>query len=146
MFKKIVVAMLLIASSLMAAEVHWAKDYKAGLAVAQKEHKPVLFIISSDECKYCLLLDRTTLRDAKVVDELNKNFVTIRSWTTRGDYIPMEIAQNTPGLPGIWFLYPDGTPMYQPVLGYMQAPNFFGALKTVEGTFKKHEAAVKKGK
>ncbi len=146
MFKKIIVAMLLIASSLMAAEVHWAKDYATGIAQAQKEHKPVLFIISSDQCKYCLLLDRTTLKDAKVVEELNKNFVPIRSWTSRGDYIPREIAQNTPGLPGIWFLYPNGNPIYQPLLGYVQAPNFFGALKTVEDTFAKHQANVKKGK
>jgi len=136
MFKKIILGVLL-AASLFGAEVHWAKDYQSGLLQAQKEHKPVLFIISRDTCKYCVLLDNTTLKDPAVVAELNKNFVAIRSWTNEGDYIPMEIAQNTPGLPGIWFLYPDGLPMYRPLLGYLKADSFMQALQTVEAEFKK---------
>ncbi len=136
MVKKIVLT-LLIAMGAFGAEVHWAKDYKSGIAKAQKEHKPVLFIISRDTCKYCILLDNTTLKDPKVVDELNKNFIAIRSWTNEGDYIPYVLGQNTPGLPGIWFLDSDGEPLFQPLLGYVKKENFYGALKTVEAEFQK---------
>ena len=143
MFKKIVLT-LLLGATLFGAEVHWAKDYKSGISQAIKEHKPVLFIISRDTCKYCVLLDNTTLKNEQVVKELNKNFVAIRSWTNEGDYIPREIAQRTPGLPGIWFLYSDGTPMYQPLLGYIKADAFLGALHIVKTEFEKNSKKVKK--
>jgi len=144
MFKKIILTLLTLSTLLSAAEVNWAKDYKSGMAQAVKENKPVLFIISRDTCKYCLLLDDTTLKDEKVVKELNDNFVAIRSWTNEGDYIPAVLAQNTPGLPGIWFLYPNGDAMYQPLLGYVKAPNFLEALKIVEAEFKKNSSKGKK--
>jgi len=144
MFKKaLLIAVMMVASSLMANEVTWAKDYASGIKQAQKEHKPVLFIISSHSCKYCILLDNTTLKDTKVVKALDKDFIAIRSWTDQRDYIPMELAQNTPGLPGIWFLYPNGDPMYQPLLGYIKTESFLGALATVKTEFDKTQKRVK---
>ena len=74
MFKKIILGVLL-SSTLFGATVDWAKDYQSGIAAATKQNKPVLFIISRDTCRYCILLDKTTLRDAKVVKELNKSVV-----------------------------------------------------------------------
>ena len=143
--RKIVLTIaLLFATTLMADGVHWAKDYNSGIEKAKKENKPVLFIISSHSCKYCLLLDRTTLHDPQVVKAINKDFVAIRSWTDQRDYIPAVLAQNTPGLPGIWFLMPNGDPMYQPLLGYVKAPNFVGALATVKTTFDKSKKEVVK--
>ncbi|QOP46191.1 thioredoxin family protein [Sulfurimonas paralvinellae] len=144
MFKKIIIMTALLSVALFGADLHWAKDYTSGIAQAQKENKPVLFIISSHSCKYCLLLDRTTLKDDKVVNALNKDFIAIRSWTDKGDYIPQVLAQNTPGLPGIWFLFPNGDPMYQPLLGYVQAPNFQEALGIVKSEFDKNNKRVKK--
>ncbi len=141
--RKLLIVALLLTTSLMAQEIHWAKDYQDGIIQAQKEHKPVLFIISSHSCKYCLLLDRTTLKDAKVVQTINKNFVAIRSWTDKRDYIPVALAQNTPGLPGIWFLLPNGDPMYQPLLGYAKAEAFSQALDIVRKEFIKNKKRVK---
>jgi thioredoxin-related protein len=142
MVKKILLT-LLLAVSVFGAEVHWANDYKSAIAQAQKEQKPVLFIISRDTCKYCILLDKTTLKDPKVVEELNKNFVAVRAWTNEGDYIPYFIQQNTPGLPGIWFLKPDGEPLFQPLLGYVKKENFYEALKIVEKEFQKQKGKTK---
>jgi thioredoxin-related protein len=143
MIKKIILAMLLLASSLMAAELHWAKDYQTGIAEAVKQNKPVLLIVSSTECKYCLLLDKTTLHDKRVIKSLNNDFIAIRAWVNKGEYIPNEIAQNTPGLPGIWFLYPNGTPMYQPLLGYVKSDAFVNALGIVKEEFDKKKKRVK---
>ncbi len=143
MFKKIVLT-LLLGVTLFGAEVHWAKDYKSGITQAVKEQKPVLFIISRDTCKYCVILDNTTLKNDAVVKELNKNFIAIRSWTNEGDYIPRDIAQNTPGLPGIWFLYSDGTPMFQPLLGYVKSKDFLNALHVVKEEFDKNSMKVKR--
>ncbi len=143
--RKIVLTIaLLFTTTLMADGIHWAKDYNSGIELAKKENKPVMFIISSHSCKYCLLLDRTTFHDSKVIKAVNRDFIAIRSWTDQRDYIPATLARNTPGLPGIWFLFPDGSPMYQPLLGYIQAPNFVGALATVKTDFEKSKKRVMK--
>ncbi len=144
MFKKIIMAVLLVGSAVFAQDgVHWAKDFQSGIAQATKEQKPVLFIISRDTCKYCVLLDNTTLKDPVVVQKLNKNFVAIRSWTNEGDYIPRELAQNTPGLPGIWFLKENGQPMYAPLLGYVKKDAFAEALDIVKHEYDKQKKEKK---
>jgi len=142
MRKLLLIIALFFTTMLIANEIHWAKDYKSGVVDAVKQHKPILFIVSSTQCKYCLLLDRTTLKDPKVVKTLNTDFIAIRSWVNLGDYVPMQIRQNTPGLPGIWFLYPNGNPMYQPLLGYIKTKGFIQTLAIVQQEFKKN----KKGK
>jgi thioredoxin-related protein len=144
MFKKIVLGVLLFASSLMAAELHWAKDYQTAIEKASKENKPLLLIVSSTKCKYCLMLDETTLRDEKVIQALNSDYVAVRAWVNKGEYVPMFIRQNTPGLPGIWFLYPNGDPMYQPLLGYVKTDAFLEALKIVKEEFEKNKKRVEK--
>jgi len=139
MHKLLLIIAFLLGTSLMADKIHWAKDYQTGLTQATKQHKPVLLIVSSTKCKYCLLLDKTTLQDAKVVKALNDNFIPIRAWVDKGDYVPMAIRQNTPGLPGIWFLYANGDPMYQPLLGYIKTKNFLDALGIIKTEFDKNE-------
>lgn len=135
--------MVSLVASLVASEVHWAKDYNSGIAKATKENKPVLFVISRDTCKYCIMLDNQTLKDAKVVKALNENFVAIRSWTNEGDYIPDDLARYTPGLPGIWFLTPKGEPMFRPMLGFIEKEKFKEALAIIYTEFKKQNKGKK---
>ncbi len=60
MRKILIYMMLLLATSLMAGEINWEKDFQTGMAKAQKENKPVLFIFSRHTCKYCVILDEGT--------------------------------------------------------------------------------------
>jgi thioredoxin-related protein len=142
--RKIIILLVMITGLLFGADIKWAKDYQTGLATAKKEHKPMLFIISRDSCKYCILLDNTTLKDPKVIEELNKHFIAVRAWTNENDYIPYLLRQNTPGLPGIWFLDTNGDPLFQPLLGYLKKENFYQALKIVEKAFSKQKNESKK--
>ena len=140
--RKIVIYVLLsLGVTLMASEakVHWAKDFKSGIAQATKEHKPVLFIISRDTCKYCVLLENTTLQDRRVINALNSDFIAIRSWTNKRDYIPAALARATPGLPGIWFLHSNAEPIYQPILGYIDSNKMLEALGVVKATLEREQ-------
>jgi len=139
--KKIVLALLLVASSLVAAEVNWAKDYAAGLKLAKEQNKPMLFVISRDTCKYCVLLKTTTFKDEKVVKTLNSDFIAVTSWINENDYIPKELY--TPGLPGIWFLKPSGEPMFRPLMGMLKAKDFMQALGVVKTEFDKNKDSGK---
>ena len=126
---------LLFATSLMAAEVNWAKDYESGLKQAKAENKPMLFVISRDTCKYCIILKTTTFKDEKVTTVLNKDFIAVTSWVNENDYVPEKLF--TPGLPGIWFLLPSGEPMFQPLMGALGTEEILHYLKQVTSEFKK---------
>jgi len=132
--RKIILLLLLsIATTLMASEVHWAKDFKSGIEQAVKEKKPVLFIFSRSTCKYCVILDNKTLKNPKVVAGLNKNFVAIISYSDKGDYTPEELWR--PGTPTIWFLKSNGEPLFQPLMGAVGPQDFLKALDIVKTEF-----------
>lgn len=128
--RKIVLMVVMLSSILLAAPVNWAKDYKSGVAEATKLNKPVMFISSRHTCKYCVQLDRTTLIDPKVVHELNRNFVSIISYSDENDYMPKELWR--PGTPAIWFLDETGEPLFQPIMGAVDAQNLLMAIDIVK--------------
>lgn len=132
---------LLFATSLMASEIKWAKDYDTGIKEASRFVKPVLFISSRHTCKFCVMLDETTLKDERVIKALNRDFVSIISYSDENDYIPKELWQ--PGTPAIWFLLPNGDPIYQPIMGAIDADNFVKALGAVKQEFDEY---IKAGK
>ena len=133
MLKKILLIAILTMSSLYASGVKWSKDYNTGIAKATKENKPMLFISSRHSCKYCVMLDEQTLKDDGVIKALNRDFVSVTSYSDENDYMPRDLYM--PGTPAIWFLFPDGTPMYQPLPGYIEAKQFLNALAIVKEEF-----------
>ncbi|MBU1927555.1 DUF255 domain-containing protein [bacterium] len=124
---------LLCTTSLMAAEIHWAKDFKGAIKEATKQNKPVLFVFSRHSCKYCVILEETTFKDAKVIEALNRDYITVTSYTDENDYTPAELIR--PGTPTLWFLLPSGEPMFQPLMGAVDAQNFLKALAIVKEEF-----------
>jgi len=134
---KIFIYLMLSIATLMASEIKWAKDFNAGVDEAKKVNKPILFVSSRHSCKYCVILDETTFKDKRVIEELNKNFVSIISYSDENDYMPKELWQ--PGTPAIWFLEPSAEPMFQPLMGAMDAENFLKALVVVKEEFNKEK-------
>ena len=128
--RKIVLMAMVLSSMLFASPINWAKDYKSGVAQATKLNKPIMFISSRHTCKYCVVLDKTTLIDPKVVYELNRNFVSIISYSDENDYLPKELWR--PGTPAIWFLDETGEPLFQPIMGAVDAKNFLMAVDIVK--------------
>ena len=138
----LILVMVLFTTSLAASQIHWAKDYKSGIEQAKIQKKPVLFVSSRHTCKYCVILDKTTFQDKKVIKALNRDFVSIISYSDEQDYMPRDLWR--PGTPALWFLKSDGEPMYQPLMGAIDAPNFLNALGIIKAEF--DTQAKKKGK
>jgi len=124
---------MLLATSVMADEIHWAKDFNSGIVQAKKENKPVMFVFSRHTCKYCVILEKTTFSDERVIKKLNKDFISIVSYTDENDYTPRELWR--PGTPSTWFLLSDGKPMYQALSGAIDAENFLNGLDIVKTQF-----------
>ncbi|WP_297441444.1 DUF255 domain-containing protein [Sulfurimonas sp.] len=135
MRKILLIVSLLFTTSLMANEIHWAKDFKSGIEQATKENKPVLFVFSRHTCKYCVILEKTTFSDPRVIKHLNNDFISIIAYSDDGDAMPQELWR--PGTPTIWFLYSDGKPMYQPLMGAVKEDAFLKALDIVKQEFNK---------
>lgn len=137
MIRKAIVLIALIVSAATAAEINWAKDYQEAVAKAAKVHKPILFVFSSHGCKWCVHLERTTFKDAGVIEKLNSGFVSVIAYTDEGDYVPRELYR--PGTPAIWFLDSEGRAMFEPLMGAVDAENFIKAATIVEKEFQKRE-------
>ena len=135
MFKKYIFMMLFLATSILASEINWAKDYNSGIKDAANKNKPVLFVFSRHTCKYCVILEETTFKDKRVIKALDRDFVSIVSYTDENDYTPKELWR--PGTPSIWFLKPSGEPMFQPIMGAVDAENFLKALAIVKDEYDK---------
>jgi thioredoxin-related protein len=117
----------------MANEIHWAKDFQTGIKQATQEKKPVLFVFSRHTCKYCVILEETTFSDEKVIKALNRDFISIISYSDEHDYTPRELWR--PGTPTIWFLGSDGQPMFQPLMGAVGPDDFLRAVAIVKEEF-----------
>jgi thioredoxin-related protein len=137
MMRRLVLLIALIVSAAAAAEIHWTKDYQEAVAKATKEHKPILFVFSSHHCKWCVHLERTTFKDAGVIERLNRDFVNVIAYTDAGDYVPRELWR--PGTPAIWFLDSRGEPLFDPLMGAVDAENFIKATAIVQNKFQKRE-------
>jgi thioredoxin-related protein len=124
---------LTLSSALLGNEIHWAKDFASGITEATKQNKPVLFVFSRHSCKYCVILDETTFQDKKVIEALNRDYISIVSYTDENDYTPRELWR--PGTPTLWFLNPKGEPMFQPLVGAIDSENFLKALAIVKEDF-----------
>ena len=135
MYKIFMYLLMIVSINLSASEIKWSKDYNSGIEDAKKVNKPVLFVSSRHTCKYCVILDNTTFKDKRVIKVLNSDFVSIISYSDEQDYMPKELWQ--PGTPAIWFLLPSGEPMYQPLMGALDANNFLKAVAIVKEEFNK---------
>lgn len=133
MFKKLLYVALFVSSLAFGADIQWAKDYESGIKQATEQGKPVLFVHSRHSCKYCVILDETTFKDAKVIEALNRDYVSIISYTDENDYTPSELWR--PGTPTIWFLFSNGEPIFEPLMGAVDAENFLNALAIVKEEF-----------
>lgn len=132
---KIIVSLLLLSSVVFSSGVKWQEDLKSSLVNATKSNKPILFVSSRHSCKYCVVLEKQTFGDKRVIKALNKDFISFTSWSDEGDVVPQKLWR--PGTPAIWFLLPNGEPMYEPLMGAVGPDQFLQALKIVNEEFNK---------
>ena len=133
--KKIVLMLMMCVSIVLSAEIKWEKDYSTAITKAKALKKPVMFVVSNHHCRFCVQFESTTLKNPKVVQKLNSDFISAIAYIDENPIFPRQL--NVPGTPGTWFLKSDGEPMYEPIMGAVESEQFVGALDTVKQEFKK---------
>jgi len=117
----------------VATTIQWEKSVAVAIAKGKRLRKPVMVLVSRDGCGWCDRFRAGTLRDPKVIELLNKNFINVEGYANRGE-IPNDLL--TRGTPGTWFLK-NGKPMFQALMGALPVSQYLEALDVVSKEFKK---------
>jgi thioredoxin-related protein len=104
------------------------KDYTPGMAQAKKSDRPIFLYFGAPWCTYCTKLKKTTFKDTRVTEYLNRNFVSIQVNTDN----QRDLAKKwrIKGLPTMWFLESDGNKV-NTLPGYVGADQFLQILKYI---------------
>lgn len=109
MKKLILTLTLLLTTQTFASGINWVDSYKKALAIATKEHKPILFVMKKHGCRYCKKLENETFSDQKVIKKINDKLVAIKIYADDPkSCMPYQLAVYTNGFPTLWFLKPNG--------------------------------------
>lgn len=100
---------------LFGAEIAWNETYATAQAKAKKESKPMLVIITTEQCRWCRKLEATTLSDDEVIAKINSRFVPVHVTRDKSVYpknltakmVPMSYFLDANGniihsIPGYW--------------------------------------------
>lgn len=139
--KKLLLLLVLI-TSLFSAELGWPDDYKQALVDAKKENKLVYMLITSSTCSWCQKFKDTTLQDKKVIQRLEKEFITIHL-VRDFDEIP-EGFEASP-IPRHYFTDSNGVILYNS-LGHRDEETFQAFMDNAEEKFEMNKENKSKGK
>lgn len=134
--KKLLLLLLMVGVSLFSAEVKWEKELSAAVERAQKEQKPLMVLVTKNGCRWCDVMKQNTLKNAKVVAILNRDFVAYEGNVDMNTVPP---ALMTQGTPATWFIK-GKTPMFEPVMGAVESEDYLKALEIVKQEYKKSAA------
>ncbi len=121
--KKIIIV-LLWTLNLFSADIAWQETYAAAQAKAKKESKPILVLITSEQCRWCRKFEATTLQEDPIIDHINSRFIPVHVTRDKSAYpkhltakmVPMNYFLDENGkilysMPGYW-----GVEDYQSIL------------------------------
>lgn len=110
---------------LMGSEIQWSGSFAEAQAKAKKESKPMLVIITTEQCRWCRKLEATTLEDDGIVSTINAKFAAVHVTRDKSVYpknltakmVPMSYFLDSEGkvlysMPGYW-----PSEDYQSILG-----------------------------
>ncbi len=114
-----------------AATIEWIHSEPEGLALARKRHKPAFIDFRADWCGYCVQMERTTLRDQRVIEALGR-FVTIKVDVTRNTPQGLAAAEKYKivGIPAFIFIDTQGNQTVE--VGYKPPDKFLRILKGIK--------------
>ncbi len=123
---KILLGFLLLSSMLFSIE--WSKDLDTAFALAKKEHKNIMVLVESENCRWCKKLKHRTLTDETVEKRLEK-FVTVK--VMREDSSAMSVLPVVKGVPTIFFMNEDKV-ISDEILGYVDAEDLIIYINDIE--------------
>lgn len=132
---RIVLLTTLFIGSLFASEIAWNDSFEAAKAKAQKEDKIIYAVITSETCRWCRKLEKETLKEKKIISNLNSKYSAVALTRGKDTYPP---CLKAPMVPMSYFLTPEGTVLYS-VPGFWTGEDYLDMMKDVERKYKKQK-------
>ena len=120
---------------LVGADINWSSDFASAQARAKKEHKPMLVLITSEQCRWCRKFEATTLQESEIIDRLNANFTAVHVTRDKSVY-PQNLSAKM--VPMNYFLDGEGKVLYQ-IPGYWGVEDYNSVLDDALRQYKKSE-------
>lgn len=109
---------------LYGSEVQWSSNFAEAQKKSLQEGKPLMVLITSEQCRWCRKLEATTLEDETIVSQINGQFSAVHVTRDKSIYPKNLVAKMVPmsyfldgngkilySMPGYW-----GTEDYQSIL------------------------------
>jgi len=106
---KKIIFLALFTLSLFSAEIVWQDTFASAQAKAKKESKPMLVIITTEQCRWCRKLEATTLSDDEIISKINTRFVPVHVTRDKSVY-PKTLSAKM--VPMSYFLDENGKVLY----------------------------------
>ena len=129
---KYIITMMILAFTLFGSDLEWPNNYEKALQEAEKEHKQVYMLITSESCRWCRKFESTTLEDEQILQRLQSKYVLLH---ISRDKNPIPKKFLTKRVPRHYFLTPKGEVILT-FLGYWNVLDFNSFMDDAEQAYK----------
>lgn len=124
---------LIVPIWLMSADINWSSNFADAQAQAKKENKPLMVLITSEQCRWCRKFEATTLQNDEIVGRINSRFTSVHVTRDKSVY-PQNLSAKM--VPMSYFLDGEGKIIYK-IPGYWGVEDYNSVLDDALRKYKK---------
>lgn len=121
MMKKVILSLVLLSAFAMAKDVVWFKNLQQAQNAAATQNKPLLVLMTTQECGWCKKLKKETLPHPAVNAKLSDKFIAVELDRDLDSY-PNQFR--TRGVPTTFFADKTGKLLIRPAIGFFDAETY----------------------
>ena len=125
-------SIILFSGVLLAGELHWEKDLQTAFDKASADNRPLMVMVESKTCRWCIKMKQRTLADDTVSARL-KDYVLVK---IDRDEVKSEFVPYAKYVPTIYFMTPKKK-ILETVTGYFAVLDFNSWIDDTEKKLKK---------
>ncbi len=123
--------LLFLAAVAFGADFDWVGSYQEALKLSQKEHRPIMVMISQKDCPTCEYMEDVAFEDEDVVEFVENNFIPLKLDLQEAK----EYGLKAYGTPTFYFLNSQGKKLTRALVGGATAKVFLEKLKEIKAKY-----------
>ncbi len=132
LFGFLLLSTLLFSTLLSAGNLHWEKDLQRAFDKATANKLPLMVMVESSSCRWCVKMKRRTLENKAIAKRL-QNFVLVK---INRDLVSSEFVPYAKYVPTIYFMTAEKK-ILESVTGYFNVSDFHSWIDDAENKLKK---------
>jgi len=124
----------MLSIGIFAADITWNTSYDEALLKAKKESKPLMVLITSEQCRWCRKMENTTLQDEEIVSRINAKFQAVNVTKDKSAY-PKNLTAKM--VPMSYFIDPSNSKVLYSIPGYWGSEDYNSILDDALRKYKK---------